>query len=179
MKIAVFCGSRMPENPIFAQKAKELGLYMAQHNITLIYGGANVGIMKVLADEMLNHGGHVIGIMPHILVEKEVMHPNLSEFIVAKDMSDRKTMINDMADGFIAFPGGCGTMDEVFEVITLNQIDYFKKPVGFANIDGFFNGIKQYVDHATTNRFITDNDANDILFNEDAVELLKSFNLPQ
>lgn len=175
MKIAIFCGSKMPENPIFSQKAKELGEYLAKSNIKLIYGGANVGLMKVLADTMLAHGGYVIGIMPRILVDQEVMHTGLSESIVVEDMSIRKQMMNDMADAFIAFPGGCGTMDEVFEVITLNQIGYFNKPVGFANIDGFYDGILQYINHATKNSLIKEEDAKEILFNEDAVELIKSF----
>ena len=152
--IAVFCGSRMPDNDIFKQEAIKLADYFVNNNIKLIYGGASVGIMGLIADRMLEQGGYVVGIMPTVLARSEIAHPNLTESHIVADMQVRKSLIVDLADHFIAFPGGCGTMDEIFEVITLGQIGVIDKTYGFLNIDGFYDGIKIYLDHATKHNFI-------------------------
>ena len=173
MKIAVFCGSRLPKNPIFSQEALELARYLVDNNHSMVYGGAKVGIMGIIADEMLRLGGTVIGVMPQILVDKEVIHEGLSETHIVDSMSVRKQLINDMSDAFIAFPGGCGTMDEIFEVITLNQINYFSKPVGFVNIEGYYDGIQAYLQTATSVGFVSESDANEVLFTKSSVEIVK------
>lgn len=173
MKIAVFCGSRLPKNPVFSQEAVALAEYLVENNHEMVYGGAKVGIMGILADRMLELGGKVIGVMPQILVDKEVIHEGLTETHVVDSMSTRKQLINDMSDAFIAFPGGCGTMDEIFEVITLNQINYFNKPVGFVNVDGYYDGIKGYLNNAGEIGFTSKDDLNQILFYDDSVSLVK------
>lgn len=175
MKIAVFCGSRLPEKDIYRQEAIKLAQYLVAHNHDMVYGGAKVGIMGIIADEMLRLGGRVIGVMPQILVDKEVIHEGLTETHVVESMSTRKQLINDLSDSFVAFPGGCGTMDEIFEVITLNQIDYFKKPVGFVNIDGYYDGIKAYLDKANSTGFIADDDVDEIIFSDDSIKLIEKF----
>lgn len=173
MKIAVFCGSRMPEKSVFKDEAIKLAHYLVQENHTMVYGGAKVGIMGIIADEMLRLGGHVVGVMPQILVDKEVIHENLSETHIVDSMSTRKQLINDMSDAFVAYPGGCGTMDEIFEVITLNQINYFNKPCGFVNIDNYYDGIETYLNTATKLGFTGREDRDEILFESDAVALIK------
>lgn len=165
--IAVFCGSRMPHQSIFKEEAIKLADYFTKNNIKLVYGGASVGIMGVIADRMLEKGGYVVGVMPEVLANSEVIHNNLTETHIVEDMQIRKSMIIDIADHFIAFPGGCGTMDEIFEVITLSQIGLCDKSYGFLNIDGFYDGIKQYLDHATSMEFIPTAMRDKIIFDHD------------
>ncbi|AMC92521.1 hypothetical protein AOC36_00480 [Erysipelothrix larvae] len=162
--IAVYLGSRTPSNPIYAQTAKELGKKIAQEHYGLVYGGANVGTMKVLADASLEHQGTVIGVMPTVLFDKEILHPGLSEVVKVADMHQRKKKMMDLSDGFIALPGGCGTMEEIFEVITWRQIGVHNKPFVFLNIDKFYDGLKLYIDHAHELGFISDKDHAQIHF---------------
>lgn len=154
MKLAVFCGSRDTSNHNIVKEAKILAKTLVSKDITMVYGGARSGIMGIIADEMIALDGKVIGVMPKILVDKEIAHPGLTELVIVDDMSVRKTMMNEMSDAFVAFPGGCGTMDEIFEVITLNQIEYFNKPVGFANIDGYYDGIHEFLKTSVANTFM-------------------------
>ncbi|MDE8118145.1 TIGR00730 family Rossman fold protein [Erysipelothrix rhusiopathiae] len=163
-RIAVFCGSKMPELPIYPEEAVRLATYFSNNDIQLIYGGAKVGIMGLIADTMLQNDGYVIGVMPKVLAEKEILHEGLSESILVKDMHERKALMMDMADGFIAFPGGCGTMEEIFEVITWNQIGIHNKPYGFLNIDHYYDGIKTYLDHAAHIGFSTQQQIDHIIF---------------
>lgn len=165
--IAVFCGSRMPQQSIFKEEAIKLADYFVKNKIKLIYGGASVGIMGVIADRVLDQGGYVIGIMPEVLASSEIIHNSLTETHIVSDMQIRKSFIIDLADHFIAFPGGCGTMDEIFEVITLSQIGLIDKSYGFLNIDGFYDGIKQYLDHATQMEFIPQAMREQIIFEND------------
>lgn len=177
MKVAVFCGSRMPENKHFKEDALKLAKYLVDNNHKMVYGGAKVGIMGIIADEMLRLGGYVIGVMPQILVDKEVIHEGLSEAHIVDSMAIRKSLINDISDAFVAFPGGCGTMDEIFEVITLNQIGYFNKPVGFVNLEGFYDGILSYINNATSKGFIGVTDSMDIHFGDTSLELFKKLGI--
>lgn len=173
MKVAVFCGSKLPENPIYSQEAINLAQFLVANNHEMVYGGAKVGIMGIIADEMLRLGGKVIGVMPQILVDKEVIHEGLTETHVVDSMSTRKQLINDISDSFVAFPGGCGTMDEIFEVITLNQIGYFNKPVGFVNVEGYYDGIKDYLNKANDVGFIASSDVEEIYFSNNSISLLE------
>ena len=153
-KIAVFCASRMPKEDIYKKEAINLGNYLVDNNIAMVYGGAKIGIMGLIADTMLNKNGTVIGVMPTVLSDKEILHPNLTESYPVDSMHERKAKMMDLADAFIAFPGGCGTMEEIFEVITWNQIGLHSKSYGFINVDGIFDGLKQYFNDASEKGFI-------------------------
>lgn len=167
MKIAIFCGSKMPEEDIYKDKAKELAQVFINNNYEMVYGGASIGIMGLIADEMLKENKTVIGVMPEILSSKEIMHTGLTQTIKTNDMHERKQTMMDLSDAFIAFPGGCGTMEEIFEVITWNQIGIHDKRYGFININGFYDGIKTYLDTATETGFISKDMRERILIEED------------
>ena len=138
-KIVVFCGSSLGFNPIYKEAAIELGNYFTNNSIGLVYGGGKIGMMGVLADTILEHKGDVIGVIPKLLEKKEVIHPGVEEMIVCEKMSDRKVIMSKLVDAYITLPGGFGTLDELFEALTLNQLQIEKKPVGLLNINGFFD----------------------------------------
>ena len=138
-KIVVFCGSSLGFNPIYKEAAIELGNYFTNNNIGLVYGGGKIGMMGVLADTILEHKGDVIGVIPKLLEKKEVIHPGVEEMIVCEKMSDRKVIMSKLVDAYITLPGGFGTLDELFEALTLNQLQIEKKPLGLLNINGFFD----------------------------------------
>ena len=138
-KIVVFCGSSLGFNPIYKKAAIALGNYFAANDITLVYGGGKIGMMGVLSETILNKGGKVIGIIPELLKREEVVNANVTELIVTKTMSDRKVMMSQLADGYISLPGGFGTLDELFEGLTLGQLHIEQKPNGILNVNGFFN----------------------------------------
>ena len=138
-KIVVFCGSSLGFNPIYKEAAIELGNYFTNNNIGLVYGGGKIGMMGVLADTILEHKGEVIGVIPKLLEKKEVIHPGVEEMIVCEKMSDRKVIMSKLVDAYITLPGGFGTLDELFEALTLNQLQIEQKPVGLLNINGFFD----------------------------------------
>lgn len=174
MKITVFLGSNLPDDPIYKKAAQTLGTYIANSKNTLLYGGAKVGTMGVLADATLEAGGEVIGIMPSILSDKEIIHPNLTKTILVDDMYIRKEELLKQGDVFIVLPGGCGTMDEIFEIITLNQIGDHNKPYAFINIDHYYDGIKLYLENATRLGFITKENLEKIHFYDTVEELFSS-----
>ncbi len=165
-KIAVFCGSRMPKEAIYKTEALKLAQYFVKNNIALVYGGAKVGIMGIIADAMIEQKGYVIGVMPKMLSDKEIMHTDLSETYIVSSMHERKAMMMDMSDHFIAFPGGCGTMEEIFEVITWSQIGIHSKSYGFLNINGFYDGIKTYLDTAYRTEFLPKAMYDEIVFED-------------
>ena len=138
-KIVVFCGSSLGFNPIYKEAAIELGNYFTNNNIGLVYGGGKIGMMGVLADTILEQKGDVIGVIPKLLEKKEVIHPGVEEMIVCEKMSDRKVIMSKLVDAYITLPGGFGTLDELFEALTLNQLQIEQKPVGLLNINGFFD----------------------------------------
>ena len=143
-KVVVFCGSSTGFNPVYREAAIELGNYFARHAIGLVYGGGKIGMMGIIADTILGRKGEVIGIIPELLKKEEVVHGALSELIVTKTMSDRKVRMSQITEGYITLPGGFGTLDELFEVLTLNQLHIEQKPIGLLNVNGFFDhAIKQ------------------------------------
>ena len=152
--VCVFCGSSAGNRDSYKKAARNLGRLMAEKGITLIYGGSNVGLMALIADEALAHGGKVIGVMPDSLIEKEVAHPGLTEFVRVDSMSDRKEMMMKMADAFIAMPGGVGTLDELFEVMSWNQLGLMKKPMGLLNTDHYWDLLLAFLDHSVTEKFV-------------------------
>ena len=137
--VCVFCGSSAGNRDSYKTAARKLGRLLAEKEITLIYGGSNVGLMAIIADEVLALGGKVIGVMPDSLIEKEVAHPGLTEFIRSDSMSERKEVMMNMADGFIAMPGGVGTLDELFEVMSWNQLGLMSKPLALLNTDHYWD----------------------------------------
>ncbi len=144
--ICVFCGSGLGTDTRFLELTAELGKFLALNNYKLVYGGANVGLMGILADNALENGGEVLGIMPKHLVEKEVAHKNLSEFILVNDMMERKQIMIEKSDAFITLPGGYGTFDELFEVLSLNQLGIIQKPCAILNIHGYYDNLLQQLE---------------------------------
>ncbi|WP_319498142.1 TIGR00730 family Rossman fold protein [uncultured Cohaesibacter sp.] len=153
-KICVYCGSGCGNNPVFAQEARLLGQEMAKADIGLVYGGGSVGLMGVLAKSVLENGGHVTGIIPGFLKDREVMLADVQDLIVTSDMHERKRKMFDAAQAFVALPGGIGTLEELVEMLTWAQLGQHKKPVLLANIDGFWDPLADLLDHMREENFI-------------------------
>ncbi|MCF6342665.1 MAG: TIGR00730 family Rossman fold protein, partial [Bacteroidales bacterium] len=143
-RICVFCGSSMGYGGEYRKAAKQLGAFFTANKIELVYGGADVGLMKVIADTMLANGSHVTGVMPGHLVDRGVVHHNLSELITVETMAERKQIMVEISDGFIAMPGGFGTLDELSEILTYNQLRISDKPLGFLNVNHYFNHLFRF-----------------------------------
>jgi uncharacterized protein (TIGR00730 family) len=171
--LAVFCGSSMGNKPEYADKAASIGKLFAEKKITLVYGAGNIGLMGVLADSILANGGKAIGVITERLVNVELAHKGLTELHVVETMSERKNLMNEMADGFVVLPGGMGTLDELFEILTLCQLSIIKKPVGLLNIQGFFNPLINLVEHSINERFIRAEHRDLFVIEEDEVQLIQ------
>lgn len=152
--VCVFCGSSTGEPIIYSEVAKELGKYFAQNNITLVYGGAKVGLMGIIADEVLKNGGNAIGVIPRFFSVKEIAHDKLTELIYVDSMAERKQILADYSDAFIALPGGFGTLDELFEMMTSSQLDLHRKPVGILNINHYYDHLIKQVDLMASEKFM-------------------------
>jgi uncharacterized protein (TIGR00730 family) len=170
--ICVFCGSSTGKREIYKTKAKELGEIFLKNKITMIYGGANVGLMRILADTMLKADGNVIGVMP----EKEVAHNNLTKMHIVGSMQERKNLMAEISDAFIALPGGLGTFDELAEMLTYNQLRIHDKPVGILNIKGYFDNLLKFFDHAVEERFVREEHRNNLIVDENIESLLLKLN---
>ncbi|MFC0523780.1 TIGR00730 family Rossman fold protein [Pontibacillus salicampi] len=174
-KIAVFCGSNVGASEQYKQGAIELGKVLAARNIALVYGGSSVGLMGVLADTVLENGGDAIGVIPKKLVEKEVAHQKLTDLLVVDTMHDRKAKMAELSDAFITLPGGAGTMEEFFEVYTWAQIGIHQKPFGLLNIKGYYTPLIHLFDHMVQEEFLTQENRNMVLLEDDAETLLEQF----
>lgn len=152
--LCVFCGSNFGARSVYKLAAQELGRTLAERGLGLVYGGGNVGLMGTIADTVLEAGGEAIGVIPQALVEKELAHPGLTQLHVVGSMHDRKAMMADLSDGFIAMPGGFGTFEEFCEVLTWAQLGFHKKPCGLLNIDGYYNSLIAMFDHAVEEEFV-------------------------
>jgi uncharacterized protein (TIGR00730 family) len=152
--VSVFCGSRSGNNPIFASAAFHLGTLLAKEKIKLIYGAGNIGLMGVIADACLAANGHVIGVIPTKLVEKEVAHKGLSELFVVDSMHERKALMASKSEAFIALPGGFGTCDELFEILTWAQLGIHHNPIGILNTAGFFDPLLAWIDQMIEQGFV-------------------------
>lgn len=150
-RITVFCASSFGTEKIYEEQAIALGKTLAEQNIELVYGGANVGLMGAVADGALNAGGKVIGVLPNFLRSKEIAHLGLTELILVESMHERKTKMNDLCDGVIALPGGFGTLEELFEMLTWAQLGLHKKPIAILNINGFYDALIQLL-HTMTKK---------------------------
>lgn len=154
MRICVYCGSSPGNKPGILNAAKELGKKMANRDIELVYGGSSLGVMGTLADAVMENGGRVTGVIPGNLFSKEVAHTGITELITVKDMHERKSKMAALATAFVAMPGGFGTMEELFEIITWNQIGIIQKPVTVLNIDGFYDPLLFMIQQAEKAGFI-------------------------
>lgn len=180
--IAVYCGSMKGNNPKYAEKAAELGELMAKQNIRLVYGGGNVGLMGVIGSSVLEHGGHVIGVAPHFLGNREVLHHKLSEMHMVDTMFERRNLMIDLSDAFIAMPGGYGTLDEIGEVLMLTILGNRKFPCGFLNVAGYYDPMIEMLDKMMNEGFLQSAYRANAVFADEPAELLalmKNFAPPQ
>jgi uncharacterized protein (TIGR00730 family) len=152
--MAVFCGSKSGSNPLFTEHAKQLGRLIAEENIVLIYGGGNRGLMGTMANAVLENNGKVIGIIPQVLNEWEHQHEGISELIVVENMHIRKRLLYEKCDAAVILPGGFGTLDELFEILTWNQLSIHNKKVFILNTDGFYNALLKHVNNMSTENFL-------------------------
>lgn len=171
-KICIFCGSSMGFDPIYKEKAAELGRVLADHGCELLYGGGSVGLMKIVADVMMERHCKVIGTITQHLLDMRVGHPEIDELIVVETMAERKKILEDMADGFIALPGGIGTMDEFFEAYVLSQLRVFDKPVALYNVNGYYDGLVDFIGHMAKEGFMRKEHAENLIVSNDATDLL-------
>ena len=171
-KICIFCGSSMGFDPIYKEKAAELGRVLADHGCELLYGGGSVGLMKIVADVMMERHCKVIGTITQHLLDMRVGHPEIDELIVVETMAERKKILEDMADGFIALPGGIGTMDEFFEAYVLSQLRVFDKPVALYNVNGYYDGLVDFIGHMAKEGFMRKEHAENLIVSNDAKDLL-------
>ncbi|MCP4313524.1 MAG: TIGR00730 family Rossman fold protein [Bacteroidetes bacterium] len=172
-RIAVYCGSSAGVNGIYREQAAQLGVLLASRSIEVVFGGGKVGLMGYLADASMDAGGRVTGIIPGFLYIKEVAHDRLTKMITVETMHERKALIFDMSDGFIALPGGFGTLDELFEMLTWGQLGLHQKPVGILNVNGYFNPILEGIDSMVGEGFLKIENRDMIQVSDRPIELLR------
>ena len=172
-RIAVYCGSNKGVRPEYAAAAQELGMMLAREKIELVYGGGCLGLMGIVAEAVLKNGGHVIGVIPEKLVIKEVVHEKLPDLRVVKTMHERKALMADLSDGFIALPGGYGTFEEFLEVLAWGQLGWHQKPVGLLNIAGFYSHLMQFLDHTMDEGFIRPKHRDLVILESDSEKILE------
>ena len=174
-RVCVFCGSSPGANSQYATLAKGLGGILARSGLGLVYGGGNVGLMGILADAVLSAGGHVTGVIPQSLVDLEVAHAGLPDLRVVGSMHERKAMMADLADGFVALPGGIGTLEEFCEILTWAQLGLHQKPCGLINAAGYFDHLMAFLDHSVGERFLRPEHRSMVLVEADPAKLLDRF----
>jgi uncharacterized protein (TIGR00730 family) len=153
-RLCVFCGSSPGARPAYGEAADELGRLLVERGIQLVYGGGAVGLMGRLADAVLAAGGEPIGVLPRALVEREIGHPGLEDLRVVGSMHERKALMAELADGFVALPGGLGTLEELFEVYTWAQLGLHRKPCALLDVEGYYDGVASFLEHAVEERFL-------------------------
>jgi uncharacterized protein (TIGR00730 family) len=153
-RLCVFCGSSTGNRAVFADSARRLAAAMTKRRLGLVYGAGNIGLMGILADEVLRAGGEVIGVIPQALVDREVAHEGLTQRHIVSTMHERKALMADLADGFVALPGGFGTADELFEILTWAQLGLHARPIGLLNVAGFFDPLLAWLDHMVADGFL-------------------------
>lgn len=173
--IAVFCGSRNGARDAYTRGAIALGKELVKRNITLVYGGSSIGLMGTIADTVLQEGGKVIGVMPRLLAERELAHRQLTELYIVETMHERKAKMAELSDGFIAMPGGAGTLEEFFEVFTWAQIGIHQKPIGLYNIDQYYEPLCTLFNHMAEEQFISEAHKSLAFVEEDTNKLLDHF----
>lgn len=174
--ICVFAGSNLGEKSEYTKEARELGKLLVENRIELVYGGSCVGLMGEVANQVLENGGKAIGVMPKSLFKGEIVHQGLTELIEVTNMHERKAKMSELADGFIALPGGYGTFEELFEVVCWSQIGIHEKPVGVLNIENYYTPLLDMVDHAASEGFMNPSNKDIIVSAPTALELLEKLN---
>lgn len=172
-RIVVFCGSSSGTDPVFEEQAYKTGSLLAQQGIGLVYGGAKVGLMGAVADGALAHGGEVIGVLPRFLSGKEIGHAGLTDLILTENMHERKTKMHELSDGVITLPGGFGTMEELFEMVTWGQLGLHRKPIGVLNVAGFYNDLNELLQTMVDKGFLKPENQRMLLFADTIEELLE------
>ena len=155
-RLAVYCGSASGSEPVFAEATLATAKAMVGRGVDLVYGGGRLGLMGLIADSVLEGGGRVFGVIPKALVDLEVAHEGVTELYTVETMHERKAKMTDLADAFLALPGGIGTLDELFEAWSWNALGYHKKPFCLLNVDGYWDGMITFIDHATSSGFLSD-----------------------
>ncbi len=163
----------MGYNQVYRNAADEVAGFFIENNIGMVYGGANVGLMKILSDKLLKNGNEVIGVMPQLLVDKEVAHKGLKNMIIVDSMSERKQKMVELSDGFIALPGGFGTLDELAEVLVFNQLRICDKPLGILNVAGYFDKLLEFFKHAANEGFVRHEHNNNLIVSDNIVDLVQ------
>jgi uncharacterized protein (TIGR00730 family) len=172
MRVCVFCGSKTGGAPRYAETARRLGSLLARRKLGLVYGGGNIGLMGVLADAVLDHGGEVIGVIPRFLVDKELGHGGVTKLVTVESMHERKAMMAEYSNAFIALPGGFGTADELFEILTWRQLHLHDKPIGLLNLGGFFNPLLDWLEVMVREGFVKQSNRDLIVVREREEDLL-------
>ena len=173
--IAIFCGSAFGSDSVFIETAKLTGETIAKQGKTLVYGGGRSGLMGTVADSALAAGGQVVGVIPQNLVDAELAHPDLTELYIVKDMHERKTKMSELADGFIALPGGSGTWEEIFEQWTWSQLGIHLKPCAFLNVEGFYDDLLKFIQLSTDKGFTKDRFTETLIHSESIEYILSNF----
>ncbi|MFC2107257.1 TIGR00730 family Rossman fold protein [Bacteroidota bacterium] len=161
--ICIFCGSSKGIDPAYAEATETLAKVFINNELDLVYGGADIGLMKIAADTILEGGGKVIGVMPEDLANREIAHKGITEMHIVNSMAERKRKMAEISDAFIMLPGGVGTLDEFFEMMSWNQLGYMKKPLGIYNVKGFFDHLLEFITHATSEKFLRDEHRENII----------------
>jgi uncharacterized protein (TIGR00730 family) len=174
-RICVFCGSRSGVSPAYEEGARQLGRVLVEANVTLVYGGGRVGLMGVLADTVLDSGGEAIGVIPKALVRREVAHAGLSDLRVVGSMHERKAMMSELSEGFVALPGGIGTLEEVFEVLSWAQLGVHGKPCGLLNVEGYYDPLLAFLDRVVAQGFLGEEHRSMVIVQAEPEALLEAF----
>ena len=174
-RVCVYCGSSLGAAPVYGQAAEDLGRRLAEAGIGVVYGGASVGLMGVLADAALGAGGDVIGVIPQALVDREIAHPGLTDLRVVDSMHERKALMVELADAFVALPGGAGTLDELFETFTWAQLGIHAKPCALLDVDGYWRPLLDFLDGAVAAGFLRRGHREMLLVAQDSAALLAAF----
>lgn len=173
--VCIYCGSSLGNRPEYAEQAANLARMLVRNGISIVYGGARVGIMGVIADTALAEGGKVLGVIPRSLVEKEVAHQGLSKLHVVESMHERKALMAELSDGFIALPGGMGTLDELFEVLTWAQLGFHSKPCGVLNVSSYYDQLLSFISMASSEGYIRPQHRDMLIVSDNPEELIALF----
>jgi uncharacterized protein (TIGR00730 family) len=171
-KVTIYCGSKKGNNSVYEAGVRALAHEMIRRDLSLVYGAGHVGLMGIIADEMLAAGKEVFGIIPQKLVDREVAHQGCTELTIVETMRDRKWLMAEKGDGFIAMPGGIGTLEELFEIMTLNQLHYIQKPLALYNVNGYFDKLLDFLNHAMDSGFMYEGQEELLIVSDDPASLL-------
>jgi uncharacterized protein (TIGR00730 family) len=174
-RVCIFCGSSPGNRPVYVEAARSVGRLLAGRGLELVYGGAHVGLMGAVADAALTAGGHVIGVIPQSLVNREIAHTKIPDLRIVASMHERKAMMESLSDAFLALPGGMGTLEEVCEIYTWGQLGLHAKPCGLLNVDGYYDPLLQLLDNAVRNAFMRQEHREAVLADDDPASLLDRF----